>query len=185
MDAFALSLFYGIEKLSIKKVIITSFLVGVFHFFMPLIGNIVGISIFEYIIIKPKYILFIVFFILSIDMFIHYFEEESKIRKLNLFGMLFFSFSVSIDSFSVGVGINYIYDNILIVITTFSIVSMLFTFFGFNLGDKISEKKGKISFLIGASTLLTYSLIVLTKWLKSASIYGIQTKGGINYAKNN
>ena len=56
MDAFALALSYGIKDIKLKNVIITAITVGIFHFFMPLIGNYVGISLFEYTIIKPKYV---------------------------------------------------------------------------------------------------------------------------------
>ena len=48
-------------------------------------------------------------------MFMHFFEEKPKIRPLNMIGTLLFALSVSFDSFSVGIGINYIYDNILII----------------------------------------------------------------------
>ena len=61
MDAFALAIAYGIEKVKSKNIIITAIIVGLFHFFMPLIGNYLGISLFEYTIIKPRYVLFLVF----------------------------------------------------------------------------------------------------------------------------
>lgn len=58
MDAFALALSYGIIKVSNIKAILTAIIVGIFHFFMPLLGNKLGISIFSYTTFKPKYILF-------------------------------------------------------------------------------------------------------------------------------
>ena len=64
MDAFALAIAYGIEKVKLKNIIITAIIVGLFHFFMPLIGNYLGISLFEYTIIKPRYVLFLVFLII-------------------------------------------------------------------------------------------------------------------------
>ena len=126
MDAFALSLSYGIRHISVKNIIITAITVGVFHFFMPLIGNFIGTALFEYTIIKPRIVLFFVFLFLSIDMFIHFFEENEKIRELNVFGTIFFALSVSFDSLSVGLGIKYIYDNILIATFTFCFVSAFF-----------------------------------------------------------
>lgn len=163
MDAFTLALSYGIYNISFKKAFITSSIVGLFHFFMPLLGNIIGKSIFEYTIIKPRYVLFIVFLILSIDMFLHFLEKERKIRKLTVFGMLFFAISVSFDSFSVGIGINYLFNNILLVVTTFCLISFIFTLFGFILGKKISSFAEKYSFLLGGSILLSYSILMLTK----------------------
>lgn len=163
MDAFALSISYGIKKISIKNIILTAFTVGIFHFFMPLIGNYIGISLFEYSIFKPKYILFLVFLILSVDMFIHFFEKEVNLRKLNLFGTIFFAFTVSFDSLSVGLGIKYLYDNILICVSIFCIISAFFTCLGFYLGKKLSNSIGKYSFLFGSITLFLYSIWILTK----------------------
>lgn len=163
MDAFALALSYGIKSVKIKNVIITATTVGLFHFFMPLIGNCVGVSLFEYTIIKPKYVLFAVFLILSIDMFTHFFEEEPKIRPLNLIGTILFAISVSFDSFSVGIGINYLYDNILLVVSSFCFISCFFTILGFWLGKKLSGSIGKYSFLLGSVTLFLYSILMLVK----------------------
>ena len=163
MDAFVLAMAYGITNIGKTKSFITAFIVGISHFIMPYVGNIIGISLFEYTIIKPKLVLFLIFLILSIDMFVHFFEETPKIRKLNVIGIILFALSVSFDSFSVGLGINYICDNVIISFFTFSIISFLFTMLGFYLGRKISSKTGKNSFLFGSITLLIYSLIVLTK----------------------
>ena len=163
MDAFALSLSYGIKKLNIKNIVITAITVGLFHFFMPLIGNYIGFSLFEYTLIKPKFVLFLVFLILCIDMFSHFFEEKPKIRNLNILGTLIFAISVSIDSLSVGLGICYIYDNILLVVSSFCIISSIFTLLGFWLGKKLSQKTGKYSFLVGSITLFFYSIWILTK----------------------
>lgn len=162
MDAFALSLSYGIKNVRLRNVLVTALTVGLFHFFMPLIGNYVGVSLFEYTIIKPKYVLFAVFLILSIDMFTHFFEENPKIRSLNVIGTILFAISVSFDSFSVGIGINYIYDNIILVVLTFCLISALFTIIGFWLGKKLSTGIGKYSFLIGSFTLFVYSIMMLT-----------------------
>ncbi len=163
MDAFALAISYGIKNVSIKNVIITAITVGIFHFFMPLLGSFIGTPLFEYTIIKPRLVLFLVFLILSLDMFIQFFEEKPKIRELNVIGTLFFAVSVSFDSLSVGLGLKYIYDNILIAIFTFCIISAFFTTMGFILGKKLSEKIGKYSFLVGSITLFFYSIWILTK----------------------
>lgn len=162
MDAFALSFSYGISKVYIKKIILTAIVVGTFHFIMPLLGNFVGIPLFKYTLIKPKIILFLVFLILSIDMFIHYFEDEVILRKLNVVGIILFAISVSLDSFTVGLGINYIYDNIYFAASIFAFISAFFTFLGFLSGKTLSKRIGKYSFLIGSAFLFVYSLYILT-----------------------
>lgn len=162
MDAFTLAFSYGIKKVDNKSLIITSIVTGIFHFIMPLMGNIIGIPLFEYTLIKPRYILFLVFLIISIDMFINFFNENSKLRNLNIAGIILFAFSVSFDSFSVGLGINYICSNVVLSVSIFCFVSMLFTFLGFMLGKVLSQKIGKYAFLFGSLVLFIYSLALLT-----------------------
>lgn len=162
MDAFTLAFSYGIKKVDNKSLIITSIVTGIFHFIMPLMGNIIGIPLFEYTLIKPRYILFLVFLIISIDMFINFFNENPKLRNLNMIGIILFAFSVSFDSFSVGLGINYICSNVVLSVSIFCFVSMLFTFLGFMLGKILSQKIGKYAFLFGSLVLFIYSLVLLT-----------------------
>ena len=162
MDAFTLAFSYGIKKVDNKSLVITSIVTGIFHFIMPLMGNIIGIPLFEYTLIKPKYILFLVFLIISIDMFINFFNENPKLRNLNIAGIILFAFSVSFDSFSVGLGINYICSNVVLSVSIFCFVSMLFTFLGFMLGKVLSQKIGKYAFLFGSLVLFIYSLVLLT-----------------------
>ena len=160
MDAFTLAFSYGIKKVDNKSLVITSIVTGIFHFIMPLMGNIIGIPLFEYTLIKPRYILFLVFLIISIDMFINFFNENPKLRNLNIAGIILFAFSVSFDSFSVGLGINYICSNVVLSVSIFCFVSMLFTFLGFMLGKVLSQKIGKYAFLFGSLVLFIYSLVL-------------------------
>lgn len=163
MDAFALAISYGIKKLSKKQIIFTAISVGVFHFFMPLLGSFVGISLFEYTLFKPRYIVFLIFLLISISMLLDFFEDKKELKTLNLLGIIVFSFSVSLDSFSVGLGLKYIYDNIILSVSLFSIISLIFTLTGFILGRALNKKIGKYSFLFGSISLFMYSIWVLTK----------------------
>ena len=74
-------------------------------------------------------------------------DVMEKIRPLNLFGTLFFAFSVSFDSLSIGIGLKYLFDSILMPISCFTIVSFTFTLLGFKLGNVLNQKLGRYSFL--------------------------------------
>lgn len=161
MDAFCLSLSYGILNVKLNKMIITSIIVGVFHFFMPLLGNKFGILLFNYVYIKPKYILFFVFLYLSINMILSFFAKNKKPSNLNMIGIILFAISVSLDSFSLGIGITYLYENVYLSCLLFCIISMVFTLIGFLLGNKLSYKIGKYSYLLGGLILLIYSIIII------------------------
>jgi len=95
-------------------------------------------------------------------MFIQFFQKEENNKDLNLLGTLFFAISVSFDSLSVGFGISYLYDNIFIVVSTFCIVSTIFTLIGFKIGKILSDKIGKYSFLFGSLVLFAYAIKILT-----------------------
>ena len=154
MDAFSLSLAYGTLKMSKSNKIILSIIVGLFHFFMPLLGDIVGYTVINVLPIKPHYILFIILFFIGFEMIIESFKDNNSIKYLDLLGMILFGFAVSLDSFTTGLGLNVIYNNKYISIIFFSIFSATFTYIGLNLGEYISCKIGKISTFIGGLILI-------------------------------
>jgi len=158
MDAFALSMSYGVLKASKKQALITAFNVGIFHFLMPYFGNKFGNFLFEYVAIRSKYILFLVFFLLSINMIISFFDIS-----INVLGVAFFAFSVSLDSFCAGLTLNYIVEDVILACITFSVISFIMTLIGFFLGKYANKMIGRYSYLIGGTSLLLYSIWVLTK----------------------
>ncbi len=163
LDAFALAASYGLLGISKKKALFTATTVGIFHFLMPYVGSLLGNFLFDYVYIKPKIIVFLVFFCLSINMFISFFDKDKKTNYLNLIEIILFAFSVSIDSFSVGLTLNYIASKLLLSLITFSIISFSMTVIGFILGKYAGNALKKYSYLIGGALLLFYSLLVLTK----------------------
>lgn len=163
MDAFSLAISYGILNVKFKYAIITATTVGIFHFFMPLLGNLFGTFLFEHTIFNLQYILFLVFLILSISMFIDFFSKKEKIPKLNIISVILFAISVSIDSFSIGIGIRYLYSNIYVVTSIFLIISFIFTLIGFYIGKIISKDLGKYALLLGALLLFFYSFYIIIK----------------------
>ena len=56
MDAFSIALGIGLSRLSNFKRFLIPIVVGIFHFFMPLCGNLLGDEILNIINIHPKLI---------------------------------------------------------------------------------------------------------------------------------
>ena len=73
--------------------------------------------------------------------------------------MIVFGFTVSIDSFSVGLGIDNINKNIILSSIIFSITSFIFTIIGLFIGKKINQIFGKISTLIGGCVLILIAVL--------------------------
>ena len=60
IDAFTLSMAYGLLKVPKKQIILTSLSVGLFHFLMPLIGFSINTKLDKYIEINEKLVLTII-----------------------------------------------------------------------------------------------------------------------------
>jgi len=157
MDAFTLSLAYGLINIPKKTIITTSISVGIFHFIMPILGSLIGHVLTDMIHVNSKYILITVLLIILIEM-IKSLKEHNEESNLSLINIIIFSFLVSFDSFSIGIGLEYITNNILLGSTIFSILSSLFTYLGFKLGKYLSEKTEKYAKITGI-ILITFTCI--------------------------
>lgn len=156
MDAFSLALAYGTNKISKNKIILLSLVVGLFHFFMPITGSLIGIPISK-LISKADIVVGIIFIILAIEMFISK-DEENKITITNILSIFIFAFTVSIDSFTVGIGLSLTNKNIIIPSIIFSITSFIFTLLGLILGKKLSKTFGKKAIYLGILILLVLGI---------------------------
>lgn len=163
MDAFSLSLIYGTLNLNLRQKILLSIIVGIFHFFMPLLGVKFGNIIINNIFLDANYLVAIIFFVIGIEMIISNKKEEETKYLINIISFIFFGFTVSIDSFSTGIGLKVISNNILLSVIIFFITSMSFTYFGLSLGNKIGIKTGKNSVVIGGIVLTLFAIYYLTK----------------------
>ncbi|MBP3461696.1 MAG: manganese efflux pump [Bacilli bacterium] len=161
MDAFSLSIAYGTLNLNKKEISLLSIIVGIYHFIMPQIGHQIGIKILQILPLEPEIIVFLVLFLIGLQMILETIKEEKNIKKMNIKEMLIFGFAVSIDSFSVGIGLETICNNIILSSLLFSISSFLFTNIGLKLGTKINEYVGKISTLMGGIILMIIGLLYI------------------------
>lgn len=155
MDAFSLSLSLGTTNPTKKTIIKTSIIVGIFHFIMPLLGYFIGYA-FKYRITNINILTFVLFLILSIEMYKSKDEENNSI--LNNLTILLISFSVSIDAFTVGIAFGLNNEIILVSSTIFSITSALFTYFGLTLGKTLKSKYKKLSTYLGIILLLVVAI---------------------------
>jgi len=161
MDAFSLSLAYGTINLAKKNMLILSIIVGIYHFFMPLVGMLFGNVIINYFPIKPETIVFFVLVIIGIQMIYESFKSKEIVKKMSIFELIMFGFAVSIDSFSVGIGIKAITNLHFLSFLIFSVSSFTFTYLGLFLGNKANLLLGKLSTIIGGFVLIIIGIIYL------------------------
>lgn len=158
MDAFSLSLLYGTLGMRRADKFILSIIVGFFHFIMPLIGRFFGNFIFNFININPDLIVCIILSFIGFQMFISSFDEKEDVHLMNLSEYFLFAFAVSIDSFSVGITFTNMNYDVIFSSIYFSFFSMVFTFVGLLIGNKIEKLVGKISTIVGGVILIIVGL---------------------------
>lgn len=161
MDTFSLSLSVGTIVSQNKLIKFLPLLVGLFHFFMPLLGNIVGLAVIKLLDLASNVILGSVLIILGINLAIHYIKDEQANIKLSFLGLIIFALSVSIDSFSVGLGINDITNNYFLASIIFALCSSAFTYAGVIIGKYSSQLIGKYAIIIGILLLIILGLFHL------------------------
>jgi len=163
MDAFSLSLAYGTINLTKKEINILSIIVGIYHFFMPILGMLIGSYITKFIHIGEDLIILIIFSLIGINMIIESKSNQEKVKYMKIGEMLLFGLAVSIDSFSVGIGLNNISDNFIMCSSILSLTSFLFTYLGLKLGKKLNSLIGKVATLLGGISLIMFGIIYTIK----------------------
>ena len=126
---------------------------------MPLLGSYIGSFIIANFISDPDILVAIIFTVLSIEMLLSIKDLDQNTKEFkNILEALFFAFSVSIDSFTVGIALGSGEENVVTAGLIFAFLSGLFTFCGLNIGTKLSLKFGKLANVIGSILLLILAI---------------------------
>ena len=160
MDTFSLSISLG-SIIQDKNNRLFPLLVSIFHFLLPIIGNKLGTLLNYYLNVDYSKILGIILIILAINVFVNYFKNNEIDIKLNLLSFIILAFSVSIDSFTVGIGLQALTRNILSSSLIFSIFSGLFTYCGIIIGRYTNKLLGKKANIVAIAILLVVAIINL------------------------
>lgn len=160
MDAFSIALGIGTSRIPKFKRLLIPVIVGIMHFIMPMLGNILGDELFNIINIHPKLIVSIILFYLAFMMFLDRKNEKQTVIS-SIFSIFLLAFSVSIDSFSVGIGLSGITNNHLLSFLTFSICSGCITHIGLIAGKYSSKLLKDKAIYLGILILLALAIVNL------------------------
>ena len=156
LDAFSLALSIGLRNISKKEIKTYSLVVGLYHFIMPLMGFFMRLLINNFFTLPNKMIFISVIVFIIIGILIN----KDKDKEINIISPIIFGFTVSIDSFSIGISLSKSY--LLISILQFSIISSFLTYIGFKIADKMKLKfknKSKYISILILIFILIYNII--------------------------
>lgn len=162
MDAFSVSLSYGLQKPRLRRIIQMGLLIGSFHIVLPFIGIALGHVISE----KIGYFTSVISGVLLIGVGLHMFfsafskQAEKPINNAQ-FTLLSLAFIVSIDSFSIGLSLGMTGAKVFLTLILFGLISMIMTWLGLLLGRKMNQYIGVYSEILGSSILVSFGLHIL------------------------
>jgi manganese efflux pump family protein len=162
MDAFSVGLGMGMFNLRLRQIFKIGITIGIFHVWMPLLGMIAGKFLSNQFGTIASYIGGGLLIVLGVQMIWSSFkkEEESLITPVG-FGLMVFAFSVSVDSFSVGLTLGIYQAKTVLVLVCFGAAATFLTWCGLLIGRKVQNWIGPYSEALGGSILLAFGLKLL------------------------
>ena len=163
MDAFSVGLGMGMYKLRLRKIFEIGLVIGLFHVIMPLAGILAGKLLSENFGALASWIGGLLLILLGAQMIWSSFQKEavSAITPAGA-GLLLFAFSVSLDSFSVGLTLGIYGAKTVLVLLIFGILATVQTWAGLLLGKKVRGWIGTYSEALGGSILLAFGIKLLS-----------------------
>ncbi len=158
MDTFSLSLSIGTYSVSKKNCLQLSTIVGIMHFIMPFLGNIIGSGLITFFSLNANKLLGGILLFLAINLLTNILKNEQITNDFSFLGMLIFAFGVSLDAFSTGLGLTAITNNKILAMTIFSLTSFTFTLMGLKIGSLASKYLGKKAQIMGVILLIILGL---------------------------
>lgn len=160
MDAFSLGIGIGMKGIRLLHVLRISVLIGFFHILMPLLGIFTGQYMSSLLGQVTNYAAGGLLILLGAHMVFNSFKagETRMIDHRSLPGMLLFSLSVSIDSFSVGVSLGMFRSDLLLTVLAFGICGGALSVMGLLLGRRVSRNLGEFGEALGGVILMAFGL---------------------------
>ncbi|TMW72525.1 manganese efflux pump [Alteribacter natronophilus] len=162
MDAFSISIGLGMIGLRMRRIALIGTTVGLFHVLMPLLGIILGKLVSQYIgvfayIIGAGLLLYI-----GLQMVRSSFSAETGPAFTPVgWGLILFAVTVSIDSFSAGLGLGMLGAKTLVTLVSFGLFSAVLTWAGLVLGKKAEGVLGSYSEMLGGCILIGFGIKIL------------------------
>jgi putative Mn2+ efflux pump MntP len=162
LDAFSVCLGIGMQRIRLKRMAEIGIVIGLFHLFMPFLGILTGKLLLgpvgEWAEMGGGLLLAGIGFHMFFQAFQK--EEENFLKTVGV-GLWVLGFSVSIDSFSVGLSLGIAGAHLLLALVLFCTVSMVMAWLGLLFGRKVQSFMGAYSEMLGGSILIGFGLYAL------------------------
>ena len=165
LDALTVSVVAGIrtKKTNLFKALKISMLFGGFQFAMPLLGWMLGVSIYSIIYQIDHWIAFVLLSLIGLKMIKGAFQRDRT--KINIFDnkvLLLLAIATSIDALAVGITFSFIKIPLLLSSICIGITTFILCFIGFLFGKKLGAfSESKIEILGGIALIVLAGKILI------------------------
>jgi len=163
MDAFSLGIGIGLRGVRLRDVAKLSTIIALFHVLMPLGGILTGQYVSGLLGGIATSAAGALLLLLGGHMIYSSLRGEAvdSLDHRTVWGMLVFSFSVSIDSFSVGISMGMFSAHLLLTVLMFGLTGGLMSVLGLMLGRRVSRSLGGYGEAFGGVILFGFGLLFL------------------------
>jgi putative Mn2+ efflux pump MntP len=160
MDAFSLGIGIGMRGIRLLEMIKISAVTGFFHVMMPLTGLFMGRFVGSLLGDVAVLIGGVLLVLLGLHMIYSSFQNEEKtsFERGTLLGICLFAFSVSMDSFSVGISLGLFASDVILAVLLFGLFGGTMSILGLLLGSKVASRLGEYGEALGGVILLGFGL---------------------------
>lgn len=163
MDAFSLGVGVGMRGVRRSEAIRIGTAVALFHVLMPLLGIFAGQYVGHLLGHLARYVSGGLLILLGAHMIVNSIKGSGFqfINYRSFWGIILFSLSVSIDSFSVGVSLGVFHSNLLLTVLAFGFFGGAMSVLGLALGRSVGLKLGDYGEAVGGAILLAFGLLFI------------------------
>ncbi len=158
MDAFSVSLSIGLMRIRLRKVLFFILLVGSFHVLMPTFGVTLGEFISDRLGVIANIISGWLLIMIGVQMIIATILDKEISKHIHYSGLTLLAFTVSLDSFSVGLSMGMGGVTQFIAILLIGLTSTLLATFGIILSRNGINLFGRYSEAIGGIILMVLGI---------------------------
>ncbi|MBD3920744.1 manganese efflux pump [Paenibacillus sp. PR3] len=163
MDAFSLGVGIGMRGIRLRRIALLSTIIALFHMLMPLLGMFAGQYVSGLLGDVATHAAGVLLLLLGGHMVYNSFrgggDDAKAVNHSSLWGMLLFAFSVSIDSFSVGVSLGMFALDVMLTVLMFGLAGGVMSVLGLMIGRSAGRSLGGYGEACGGVILLTFGLL--------------------------
>jgi putative Mn2+ efflux pump MntP len=171
MDAFSVAIVagFGLGKVKLIDSLRVSSTFGIAHIIMPVLGWVLGSTVITLIQRWDHWLAFILLAFVGARMIREGLDKKTEeVNSSDLFGfsnLIMFTVSVSIDALAVGLSFSLQGLSIWVPSLYFCAGTLIFTFIGLNIGNKLGQRFGKKAQIVGGLVLTLIGLRIIINHL--------------------